>query len=817
MKPEAASTSLLSATSVGFALLGLCALAFTLPLQSTLAEEATFFVAQRAPAEQIVLFVLGIYLLLPVALLGVFIAIRALLGSRVANVYVCVAIGILSGLWALPFVKSLSGQVGVPVCVLVSLLAGLGYSRSEKLRSALRMVGQISLLVPVFFLFFTPVKTLLFPSAELTGLASAGENNPVVMLVFDELPLAAILKNDQEINAQRFPNFARLQELSTWYREATTISSSTGRAMVGILSGMRAEQGALPIHALYPQNIFTVVSNSHRVLATESISQMCPPSVCEATGPLGRFSAQQMYSDAWYVWLHSVLPLDLAERYLPSIAGRWQGFNQSDDSRAEQSAKEESGVTISGRFATFMRNMNEEGPVLNYLHVGFPHRPWRYLPDGTQYNGLETPSATFDHAWKDSEPLVDQALLRFNLQMEFVDVLLGQTLDALQASGRLEDTLLIVVADHGLVIERGKNSRRPSADTLADVARIPLFIKYPAQTLGKVDTQRIETIDLLPTVTDVLNVALTLPVDGRSLLNQEREASPRKVIEAGPEIRDIEEHMDLSVAINRFNRNIELGTLALQNWAAGSGGKYFGFTPPKATPQTREFSLHLDRPEWYRNVILDSGFLPVRLTGKVPNAIRGEEFLIAINGTIAGGNAISDAYRSLSVMLDPAQFREGSNELTAYLLREDKLEEIEVISPTEPEWTVEYGASGITKVTDNRGQEYFAASEKKGSALIDGGMVVSGTSKDLNSQTSADHLLLVDGSRVITDKFRSFKGRAANNAIGRAWFSRFSVQILPEQRRPGAKLAVLALWESDGSFLAIPVIDEAIDNPAINP
>jgi hypothetical protein len=54
---------------------------------------------------------------------------------------------------------------------------------------------------------------------------------------------------------------------------------------------------------------------------------------------------------------------------------------------------------------------------------------------------------------------------------------------------------------------------------LADILSIPLFVKLPGQHSGDISDKNVENIDLLPTITDYLGIRMTLPIDGRSMLD----------------------------------------------------------------------------------------------------------------------------------------------------------------------------------------------------------------------------------------------------------------------------------------------------------
>ncbi|MEP6625988.1 MAG: hypothetical protein ABJC79_16185, partial [Acidimicrobiia bacterium] len=72
-------------------------------------------------------------------------------------------------------------------------------------------------------------------------------------------------------------------------------------------------------------------------------------------------------------------------------------------------------------------------------------------------------------------------------------------------------------ADHGISFQLGEPARNPSAANLPEVTWTPLLVKYPHQTQAHVDDRRAESIDVLPTVADVLGAKHAGPFDGISL------------------------------------------------------------------------------------------------------------------------------------------------------------------------------------------------------------------------------------------------------------------------------------------------------------
>ena len=60
---------------------------------------------------------------------------------------------------------------------------------------------------------------------------------PVVVIIFDELPLPTLMRSDGTINAERYPAFARLAASSTWFRNTSSPHNRTERAVPAIVTG----------------------------------------------------------------------------------------------------------------------------------------------------------------------------------------------------------------------------------------------------------------------------------------------------------------------------------------------------------------------------------------------------------------------------------------------------------------------------------------------------------------------------------------------------------------------------------------------------
>ncbi len=161
-------------------------------------------------------------------------------------------------------------------------------------------------------------------------------------------------------------------------------------------------------------------------------------------------------------------------------------------------------------------------PSLNFKHTLLPHVPWQYLPSGDRYR--RQPNDAIDGL--SSQSFEDQGQLdvlfqRHALQTMFADLQLQKLWDKLKATDMWDDALIVVAADHGVSFPHRLERRRLTRETAAEIAPIPLFIKAPGQTEGKVNDAYVETIDILPTIFDILELDPRVEMDGKSAYSDE--------------------------------------------------------------------------------------------------------------------------------------------------------------------------------------------------------------------------------------------------------------------------------------------------------
>ena len=100
----------------------------------------------------------------------------------------------------------------------------------------------------------------------------------------------------------------------------------------------------------------------------------------------------------------------------------------------------------------------------------------------------------------------------------YADALMGQVLAALKATGQVDDTIIIVSADHGEMLgERGLWYKMTFFERSV---RVPLIMHAPKRFGPRRIKQNVSLVDVLPTLLELGGATqkLSVPVDGRSLL-----------------------------------------------------------------------------------------------------------------------------------------------------------------------------------------------------------------------------------------------------------------------------------------------------------
>ncbi|MEA2625333.1 MAG: hypothetical protein QOD06_1378 [Candidatus Binatota bacterium] len=654
-------------------LLVLWGFAVAQPLYDLLGHNAEFFVAHDSSPVDLLAFTALLSLAVPSALIGLE-RVAGLLSPPLERWMHVAFMVLLAAVFAAPVAaRLLDGLTALLASACLGACFALAYARFTPVRTLLLALSPSILLFPALFLFGSPVRRLVWPASAAPATVRVSATAPVVMVVLDELPLVSLLDERREIDSVRFPAFADLARSSHWFRNTTTVSQSTTLAVPAILTGRYPRGGQLPTATEQPENLFSLLGGSYELHAFETATRLCPQPLCsqERSPPWTR-RLQLLFSDSTVAFAHRVAPARLAER-LPPIDDAWGDFLGAA-TRPAPARDGAHGLHQAMRadrrqlFAEFVELVQHGGDrQLLFLHILLPHAPWAYLPSGRTYSLMVGPGPGMkNHRWGDDPYLPAHGQQRHLLQVEMVDGLLGDLLEALRSRGLFDRTLIVVTADHGVTFQPGIERRDVGAR--GDVFWVPLLMKLPGQTKGVISERAAQTIDVLPTIADALEIALPWSVDGHSLFAA-ADAAPRFFLHgrklvpltAGPEALD----EALRRKLGRFGaRDRE------RLFRIGDEHPLVGQRVDASDPAPSDVWAELDYPSFFRDVRRESAFIPANVTGKLHGAAAGETrtVAVAVNGIT---RAVAPTFRrgnqaEFSVVVPEDAFREGDNEVTVF-------------------------------------------------------------------------------------------------------------------------------------------------------
>jgi sulfatase-like protein len=671
-------------------LLAVSGFALAEPLFDLLGKNAEFFAVRGSTPGDIVLFAL-VVTFMPTLVLWLVELLVGLLSPLVATGLHYVFLGFLGAIFGVQVLKHY-GASGTTTLIVGAVAIGAALAtaawRLRPVRSFLTLLAAAPLVFLALFLFQSPTSKLVISSGTAQAAAiRTRATTPIVFLQLDEFPVIDLQQADGRIDARRFPNFAKLAASSTWYRNTTTVSASTTVAVPAILSGQKPKKGALPILRDHPNNLFTLLGHRYRMAVTESQTRLCPQRFCKRHDAGAGSRLSSLYSDVRVVYLHLIAPPALEQR-LPAIDESWGDFGSaSGDEDSATSPKDSDSppkVDLSTFYLSRVRDFNHfvgsfrkpgsGRPTLYFAHILLPHTPWLYFPDGRARAVTKTNAPGRNGELWFNGQLATQAWQRHLLQVGYTDKLLGKFIARLHKVGLWDKALVIVMPDHGVSFRGGDLRRRPTRSNLADLAFIPLFVKYPGQTQGRVvDARHASTLDVLPTIAGTLGITIPWHVDGTSLL--QGGAGSGVVDVAG-----VREPYPAALAQRQAALARQLSLFGSGAW----GPEFDGTGPYRRLVGSSVSSLtvegapsasgQVDRlgSRLLRRFPRGSALVPSPVVGTLSGVQAGQPLALALNGKIA---AVSVAYRNpgggpvrFSLLAGEDAFRTGPNAVRVFVL-----------------------------------------------------------------------------------------------------------------------------------------------------
>jgi arylsulfatase A-like enzyme len=174
---------------------------------------------------------------------------------------------------------------------------------------------------------------------------------------------------------------------------------------------------------------------------------------------------------------------------------------------------------------------NRSRPVFMWVHFISPHAPYDYRDMASRfyspdYEGIfEDGSGPVDELSNDvTGEELDRLKELYAGEVFYADFLFGRMMDSLREMGLLENSLVVLTADHGEeLMDHGVLFHD---QVYEEIIRIPLIIHHPAMDGGRRTDVPVSNLDFFPTLTALVGVEAPTDLNGMNLLGSSARVWP---------------------------------------------------------------------------------------------------------------------------------------------------------------------------------------------------------------------------------------------------------------------------------------------------
>ncbi len=350
-----------------------------------------------------------------------------------------------------------------------------------------------------------------------------------------------------------------------------------------------------------------------------------------------------------------------------------------------------------------------------------------------------------------------QGYQRHLLQVGFVDKLVGELLDKLHSLGMYDRSLIVLTADHGVNFRASKPRRRVVEEFPREIKGVPLLIKEPGQKSGSVEDFDVQTIDVLPTIADILDIPMPWALDGQSMHGRRNSGSSRfDPLAYAPLARKIAQFGSRSGSGGLLNVGPYKDLVGRDVDAVGVAGE--------ATT-----GITIDQAPALANVDLESAVVPSRITGRVlggGNRNSKLDLAISVNGAIQAMTRTYWARRreQFAAMVPESALQHGANNVEVFV--------VSAVAGGVALKRCKSDAAPVYALSLARGHDVAVAVQTS---------VVSGVSEKVHALVASDGRSM----RLVRGVMRGFVKSSVQDELGRVVFSGWAADVengeLPEE------------------------------------
>ena len=388
-----------------------------------------------------------------------------------------------------------------------------------RIHGVLAAVSTLAMLTP-----FVPLQLQQggFRASRVGAIVAPGTvaNGNVLWIIPDELTASAMFNSEGRV-WDGLPNLARLQQTSTTYVRAVSVSINTSQAvpaMLGGISDLRTVESGDLASLAESKGVLTALTDAMEVRYSSPFF-----------ASLDQSSSKSLYQRVVgrnLTVLHSVLSVSLDLLFSPRIEDLVTGprgfigrFFADSDADFWGTEGQRSNAALD-EFDRLLAEQADSDPWFFLWHSLDTHYPWNVDQDGhTMFAFADeracsgnipcSPLKSLDGAPNGQWSEVLSRRL-YSMSVQFFDRRVGRMMSALEAAGELDRTTIVIGADHGTAVANVGGGRHTAMGSLMvdGVIHVPLLVKFPDQRTPIVVNDLVSMGQIMSTVLDSIEVDL---------------------------------------------------------------------------------------------------------------------------------------------------------------------------------------------------------------------------------------------------------------------------------------------------------------------